>query len=106
MTHLAERAVASAPATSRARHGLTRQLLVFGVVGAASTALHLGGFVALRHALDSAQLGGYAGHDRFGFGGNDQLVRAFPRAGADTAWFGYSHATGKWAAIPRPDWVR
>ncbi len=56
MTHLAERAVASAPATSRARHGLTRQLLVFGVVGVASTALHLGGFVALRHALDSAQL--------------------------------------------------
>lgn len=57
-------------------------------------------------ALDSAQLTGYAGHDRFGFGGGDQLVRAFPRAGADTAWFGYSHGEGKWAAIDRPAWVR
>ena len=56
--------------------------------------------------LDSAQLAGYAGQDRFGFGGADQLVRAFPRAGADTAWFGYSHGEGRWSAIARPAWVR
>jgi len=56
--------------------------------------------------LDSAQLVGYAGQDRFGFGGADQLVRAFPRAGADTAWFGYSHGEGKWNAIERPAWLR
>ncbi len=56
--------------------------------------------------LDSAQLSGYAGHDRFGFGGADQLVRAFPRAGADTAWFGYSHGESKWKSIERPAWVR
>ena len=56
--------------------------------------------------LDSAQLVGYAGQDRFGFGGADQLVRAFPRAGADTAWFGYSHGEGRWNAIARPAWVR
>lgn len=57
-------------------------------------------------ALDSAQLAGYAGHDRFGFGGGDQLVRAFPRAAGDTAWFGYSHGESKWTAIARPAWVR
>ncbi|MBX7117527.1 MAG: hypothetical protein K1X31_00870 [Gemmatimonadaceae bacterium] len=57
-------------------------------------------------ALDSAQLAGYAGHDRFGFGGGDQIVRAFPRTGGDTAWFGYSHGEGKWAAIARPAWIR
>ncbi len=57
-------------------------------------------------ALDSAQLAGYAGHDRFGFGGADQLVRAFPRAGADTAWFGYSHGEQRWNAIERPSWLR
>ena len=56
--------------------------------------------------LDSAQREGYAGHDRFGFGGGDQLVRAFPRAGADTAWFGYAHGTKRWNAIKRPAWVR
>ena len=56
--------------------------------------------------LDSAQLYGYAGHDRFGFGGADQLVRAFPRAGADTAWFGYSHGESRWNAIARPVWLR
>jgi hypothetical protein len=56
--------------------------------------------------LDSAQLVGYAGQDRFGFGGADQLVRAFPRAGADTAWFGYSHGESRWNAIARPAWVR
>ena len=56
--------------------------------------------------LDSAQLTGYAGHDRFGFGGADQLVRAFPRAGADTAWFGYSHGEQRWNAIERPSWLR
>jgi hypothetical protein len=56
--------------------------------------------------LDSAQLAGYAGHDRFGFGGGDQLVRAFPRADADTAWFGYAHGTRQWNAIKRPAWLR
>ena len=56
--------------------------------------------------LDSAQLVGYTGQDRFGFGGADQLVRAFPRTGVDTAWFGYSHGEGRWNAIPRPAWVR
>jgi hypothetical protein len=57
-------------------------------------------------ALDSAQLSGYTGHDRFGFGGADQLVRAFPRAAGDTAWFGYSHGESKWNPIERPAWVR
>lgn len=56
--------------------------------------------------LDSTQMSGYSGHDRFGFGGGDQLVRAFPRAAGDTAWFGYSHGEGKWVSIPRPGWVR
>lgn len=56
--------------------------------------------------LDSAQLAGYAGHDRFGFGGADQLVRAFPRAPGDTVWFGYSHGESRWNAIERPSWVR
>ncbi len=66
-----------------------------------------GGITRLALApLDSAQLAGYAGQDRFGFGGADQLVRAFPRAGADTAWFGYSHGEGRWTAIARPAWVR
>ncbi|MBK7905001.1 MAG: hypothetical protein IPJ78_00395 [Gemmatimonadetes bacterium] len=57
-------------------------------------------------ALDSTQLVGYAGHDRFGFGGAEQLVRAFPRAAGDTAWFGYSHGESKWSTITRPAWVR
>jgi hypothetical protein len=57
-------------------------------------------------SLEGAQLEGYQGHDRFGFGGADQLVRAFPRAGADTAWFGYSHGEKRWSPIPRPAWVR
>jgi len=56
--------------------------------------------------LDSAQMKDYAGHDRFGFGGGDQLVRAFPRTGADTAWFGYSHGEKTWKTIARPAWVR
>ena len=56
--------------------------------------------------LDSAQLAGYAGHDRFGFGGVDQLVRAFPRGGADTVWFGYSFAQNRWRSVARPNWVR
>lgn len=56
--------------------------------------------------LDSAQLVGYAGQDRFGFGGADQLVRAFPRVGGDTAWFGYSHGEGRWNTIERPAWLR
>lgn len=58
-------------------------------------------------ALDSAQLVGYAGRDRFGFGGGDQLVRGFPvGAAGDTAWFGYSHGESKWTSITRPSWVR
>ncbi len=58
-------------------------------------------------ALDSAQLAGYAGHDRFGFGGGDQLVRAFPvGAAGDTAWFGYSHGESRWLKVDRPSWVR
>jgi hypothetical protein len=57
-------------------------------------------------ALDSAQLVGYAGQDRFGFGGADQLVRAFPRAAGDTAWFGYSHGESRWVAVERPSWLR
>jgi hypothetical protein len=58
-------------------------------------------------ALDSAQLAGYAGHDRFGFGGGDQLVRAFPVGTAgDTAWFGYSHGDSRWSKVERPSWVR
>lgn len=56
--------------------------------------------------LDSAQLAGYAGYDRFGFGGADLLVRAFPRAVGDTAWFGYSHGVQRWSPIDRPAWVR
>lgn len=56
--------------------------------------------------LDAAQREGYAGGDRFGFGGADQLVRAFPRAAGDTAWFGYSHGVSRWVSIDRPSWVR
>ena len=56
--------------------------------------------------LDSAQREGYTGHDRFGFGGADQLVRAFPRTGADTAWFAYSHGEKKWNSVARPAWIR
>lgn len=57
--------------------------------------------------LDSAQVDGYAGADRFGFGGGDQLVRAFPRGMAgDSAWYGYSHGERRWQAIARPSWIR
>ncbi len=56
--------------------------------------------------LDSAQLVGYAGHDRFGFGGADQLIRAFPRNGADTAWFAYDAGQNRWRAVARPTWLR
>lgn len=56
--------------------------------------------------LSAEQLQGYAGQDRFGFGGADQLVRAFPRAAGDTAWFGYSHGESSWKAIDRPSWLR
>ncbi len=56
--------------------------------------------------LDSTQLVGYAGQDRFGFGGADQLVRAYPRTGPDTAWFAYSHGEGRWVPVPRPLWLR
>ena len=59
-------------------------------------------------SLDSTQLAGYSGHDRFGFGGANQLVRAFPRDGnaADTAWYGYSHGESRWVPVERPSWLR
>ena len=57
--------------------------------------------------LTAEQLGEYAGNDRFGFGGANQLVRAFPRASTgDTLWFGYSHGETRWQAIERPSWLR
>ncbi len=57
--------------------------------------------------LTAEQLEGYAGNDRFGFGGADQLVRAFPRGTAgDTAWFGYSHGESSWKSVSRPGWLR
>ena len=56
--------------------------------------------------IDPALMQGYTGRDRFGFGGADQLVRAFPRGGADTAWFGYSHGEKRWNTITRPAWLR
>lgn len=57
--------------------------------------------------LDETQLEGYVGQDRFGFGGGDQLVRAFPRGvTGDTAWFGYSHGERRWNAVERPSWIR
>lgn len=58
-------------------------------------------------ALTDEQREGYAGMDRFGFGGADQLVRAFPRGTVgDTAWLGYSHGESRWMPIERPSWVR
>lgn len=57
--------------------------------------------------LDDAQLPAYRGGDRFGFGGANQLVRAYPVGSeSDTAWFGYSHGEQRWSRIQRPDWVR
>lgn len=57
--------------------------------------------------LSAEQRDGYAGMDRFGFGGADQLVRAYPRGTAgDTAWFAYSHGESRWTPIARPSWVR
>jgi hypothetical protein len=49
---------------------------------------------------------GYAGGDRFGFGGADQLVWAYPRAAGDSAWFGYSFSEARWTHVERPDWLR
>lgn len=58
-------------------------------------------------ALTAEQMADYAGNDRFGFGGANQLVRAFPRATTgDTLWFGYSHGERSWAMIERPSWLR
>ncbi|MBX3133564.1 MAG: hypothetical protein KF689_09300 [Gemmatimonadaceae bacterium] len=58
-------------------------------------------------SLADEQLEGYAGQDRFGFGGANQLVRAYPVGTAgDTAWFGYSHGEARWDRITRPSWVR
>ncbi|MBM6401581.1 GtrA family protein [Phycicoccus sp. MQZ13P-5] len=45
-----------ADAARGARPAVTRELAVFAVVGLASTGVHLGGFVVLRHLLDSAQV--------------------------------------------------
>jgi hypothetical protein len=57
--------------------------------------------------LTAEQLAAYAGNDRFGFGGANQLVRAFPNATTgDTLWFGYSHGETAWQAIERPSWLR
>lgn len=57
--------------------------------------------------LSEEQLAGYTGGDRFGFGGANQLVQAYPvGAAGDTAWFGYSHGERRWNRIARPDWVR
>lgn len=57
--------------------------------------------------LSADQRDGYAGMDRFGFGGADQLVRAYPCGTAgDSAWFAYSHGESRWTAIERPSWVR
>jgi hypothetical protein len=57
-------------------------------------------------ALDSAQLAGYDGGDRFGFGGANQLVRAFPLPSGDSAWYGDSHGESRWVTIARPAWLR
>lgn len=58
-------------------------------------------------ALSAEQLANYGGNDRFGFGGANQLVRAFPSATTgDTLWFGYSHGEANWLAIERPSWLR
>lgn len=57
--------------------------------------------------LTAEQLEGYAGRDRFGFGGADRLVRGFPvGTGADTAWFAYNNGTQTWNRVERPDWLR
>ncbi len=57
--------------------------------------------------LSAEQMQDYAGNDRFGFGGANQLVRAFPAAATgDTLWFGYSHGETRWQAIERPSWLR
>lgn len=58
-------------------------------------------------ALSDEQRANYGGNDRFGFGGANQLVRAFPHASTgDTLWFGYSHGETSWQQIERPSWVR
>lgn len=57
-------------------------------------------------ALSEEQLADYSGRDRFGFGGADQLVRAFPLSSGDSAWFAYSHGEARWTSIERPSWVR
>jgi hypothetical protein len=57
-------------------------------------------------ALTAEQMASYAGQDRFGFGGANQLVRAFPTTAGDTLWFGYSHGDASWQAIERPSWLR
>lgn len=57
-------------------------------------------------ALSGEQVASYGGKDRFGFGGANQLVRAFPTAAGDTVWFGYSHGEASWQRIERPSWLR
>lgn len=56
MTSLVAGPAASVAEAPRTRRALTRELLVFGVIGLASTGVHLGGFVVLRHALDAPQV--------------------------------------------------
>lgn len=57
--------------------------------------------------LTAEQLSDYNGQDRFGFGGANQLVRAFPLGSSgDSAWFAYSHGQSRWDRIERPSWVR
>lgn len=57
--------------------------------------------------LTAEQMDGYDGRDRFGFGGANQLVRAFPRGtSGDSVWFAYSQGDGRWEQIERPSWVR
>ncbi len=57
-------------------------------------------------ALSAEQMANYGGKDRFGFGGANQLVRAFPTAAGDTLWLGYSHGESSWQRIERPSWLR
>lgn len=56
--------------------------------------------------LTDAQREGYAGGDRFGFGGTDQLVRAHAKVTGDTVWFAYAFRDARWEPVDRPAWVR
>ncbi|MGG5259220.1 GtrA family protein [Phycicoccus avicenniae] len=56
MSSLADPSPSVVAPAGRPRTALARELVVFGVVGAASTLVHLGGFVVLRHALGAPQV--------------------------------------------------